>query len=339
MLMIAGIPNFQETSNPSLNDVLSTMRSKHFVPGYLDRSTRHLIFGTKHRQSLLDNPQTVTIGDEEVPLVWMNRETEIPNRTKLLKEAVDLMEQGEKKDWQNLRPLLTGLGHFNVVPKPEMMERIVRRAVNAGQVGVVLGCLDQSKATGMTLKHDGVLTTVVRGVREQAQRAGWSEDACKTALGHARKLALLLESEEHGTGRRLREKDPRQRPEVIGVFLELAAVNAYLHNNKQDAGDTVRVYTSRLLSIIGPQTQPQSFAPPVSGPANEMLDGVPLWHGLQLAEKMLGERCPNKQQVSKIVADYGAGLKNLAESIDAKQPKEGSYGAQAVRVWKDCIRD
>ncbi|KAM0723368.1 hypothetical protein Q7P37_000354 [Cladosporium fusiforme] len=336
-----GIPTFQETSNSELNDVLASLRSKHFVPGYLDSHQRHLIFGTKNRQYLRDNPQTVEIGDEEIPLTWMYRTTEIPKRQTLIRQALNLMEQSgsDRKAWSNLPGMLVGLTHCGCTPDFKTMEMIVRKAVNAGRVDVILQCLEQSRFTGMTLKRKEVLRNVVWGLHSQAQRDDWSESALRKGLAEARQLSLMLEAEEHGSGKVLARDDPRQRPEIIGVFLELAAANAYKFHDKQDKGGVVSAYVSRLLSCIGEKSQPKSFAPPTVGPVYEMLHGVPIWHGLKLAIQVLGNKTPMAAQANQIVADYEAGLTNLAQAIEAQAPKEGSYGAQALKAWRDCIRE
>lgn len=332
-----GIPHLS-SDQPELNDILSTMRTKHFVPGYLDRPTQRLIFAQKNRQTLLDNPQSVEIGGEEFPLVWMDRHHDIPNRTKLLKQALSLMES--KEDWANLPGILVALKHMKSVPREWFMEYIVRKVIDAGRLPVLVRCLQQSEHTGVTLKRKEVLRYVIFGLHDHAARGGWSAESVKEALGLARNVSNMLESEAHGTGERMLHKDPRRRPEVIGVFLELAAVNAQLHQNGEDRGDAVKAYTSRLLSCMDESSrQPSGLQPPASGPAWEMLEGAPIWHGLALAQKVLGSKMENAQEVGKIAADYEAGLENLCKSIEAQKPKEGSYGAQAVRVWRECTRE
>lgn len=271
----------------------------------------------------------------------MDRRTEIPKRQKLINQALHLMEQsgGERKVWSNLPSILVGLTHCGFTPDYRTMEMMVRKAVNAGRLDVVIQCLEQSRFTGMTLKREEVLRNVVWGLHSQAQRDGWSEGALRKGLAEARQLSLMLEAEEHGSGRILARDDPRQRPEIIGVFLELAAVNAYKFQEKQDKGGVVSAYVSRLISCIGEKSQPQSFAPPANGPVYEMLHGVPIWHGLKLAVQILGKNTPMSAQANQIVSDYEVGLSNLAKAIEAQAPKEGSYGAQALNVWRDCIRE
>lgn len=299
-----------------------------------------MIFGTKNRKQLEDNPQTVQIGEEEIELKWMDRHTEIPNRKVLIRQALSLMEQsGERKAWSNLPAMLVGLTHIGAKIDEKMMDMIVRRAVSADRLDIIIQCLEQSRFTGMTLKREEILRNVVWGLHSHAQNADWSEGAVRKSLAEARQLALMLEAEEHGSGKVLVRDDPRQRPEVIGVFLELAAVNAYKHHDKTDQGGVLTAYATRLLSCIGEKAQPQSFAPPAHGPVYEMLHGVPIWHGLSLAQKVLGDKMPMAEKAKQVVADYEAGLSNLAQTIEAQAPKENTYGAQALKVWKNCIRD
>lgn len=70
----------------------------------------------------------------------------------------------------------------------------------------------------------------------------------------------------HGTSKVLARDYPRRRPEVIGVFLELAAVNAYKHQDKTDKGGVLAAYTTRLLSCIGEKARPMFFAPMITRP-------------------------------------------------------------------------
>ena len=70
-----------------------------------------------------------------------------------------------------------------------------------------------------------------------------------------------------------------------------------------------------------------------------MLHGVPIWHSLRLARKILGDDMPQKQIADKVVNDYEAGLTILAQAIEAQAPKPKSYGQQALDAWRECIRD
>lgn len=70
-----------------------------------------------------------------------------------------------------------------------------------------------------------------------------------------------------------------------------------------------------------------------------MLHGIPIWHGLSLAEKILGKEMPQAQLARKVRQDYEAGLTILAQAIEAQGPAAGGYGAQALEAWRECIRE
>ncbi|TKA78137.1 hypothetical protein B0A55_02730 [Friedmanniomyces simplex] len=207
------------------------------------------------------------------------------------------------------------------------MGRVVRKASNAGRLGSIIQCLQQVEHTGLTLKDDVVLSNVVWALHDLAQRDAWSAEATEKATKWANVVSMLLETGEHGGGKTTRVGDARRRPEVIGLFLELAAVQAYKHQGGKDVDGKVKMYTERLLACIGDQAQPPSHAPATSGPQVEMLNGVPIYHGLLLAEKVLGPDLPRPAQARRIREDYEAGLTILAQAIEAQEPKEGSYGA------------
>ena len=61
---------------------------------------------------------------------------------------------------------------------------------------------------------------------------------------------MQLEDTEHGTGKFVHSGDPRRRPEVLSVFLELAAVYAYKYQGAKDLDGKVKAYAERLLSNI-----------------------------------------------------------------------------------------
>lgn len=310
------------------------MRAKHFIPAYLQPSERKLIFRDKNKQLLADNPQTATIDDEEVPLVWLDRRHEIPARRELTEQAITLMSKGSPKDWQNLPNLLIGIKHCRGRKEihPGVLEYSVRKAVAAGQLSILFRCLQQSRATGLSLKNQPNLTRMlVAGVHATASTASWSEEATSRALAEARQLSLLLETDAHGPGRTMKRDDPRRNPNIIGVFLSLAAAHAHLHSTPASAGtdkETVKAYVVRLLSTIGDQTQPRSWAPPKNGPVWEMLEGAPILHGLALAQRVLGAEGlagDEARAAARIVEDYEAGLDNLAKALEAGEVKKGSH--------------
>ncbi|KAI6794412.1 hypothetical protein KC363_g9228 [Hortaea werneckii] len=361
-----GIPNFSETSNDDLNNVLASMRSTHFIPGYLPKQERRMILGRKYRQQLQDNPVTVNVVDEEVNLEWLDREKDIPNRTDLFHRAIDLM--ASTNNWTNLPSLLTGLKHSGAKLDEKALGKTVRKAASAGRIGIIIQCLQQSSNTGLTLQHEEVLQNVLWALHSHPQLTNWQdEEALLHSLKAANQIALLLETPEHNPyikttkNHILRPHDPRRRPEVLACFLELAAVYSWRFQAGKDTDGKVMTYTSRLLSILSsshPEARqlPGSLTPRKSGPQREMLMGIPLWQGLSLAEKILaggGSREGGKkgsgaasslsaeqfEMMTQVREDYESGLRLLAEALQAEKPREGSYADQALRWWRDCVRD
>ena len=103
--------------------------------------------------------------------------------------------------------------------------------------------------------------------------------------------------------------------------------------------DSPHTFFGPLLTALLTILQPQSHAPAPIGPQYEMLHGIPIWHGLMLAGKILGDDMPQRQTAEKVIRDYEAGLTILAQAIEAEEPRPASYGAQALDAWRDCIRD
>lgn len=317
------------------------MRKFYFVPGYVEKRQRKMIFGHKHKQLLQDNPQIVEIGRERIRLESLDRGRNLPNRTKLVRQALRLMEQGQASDWSNLVSLLAGLKHLKATPDAQLMDTIIRKALLSRQMPVVFQCLYKSDQTGVTLKRDEVLRQIIWDLHRRPQLASWQEGATASALKHSRVVADLLETEEHGPGRHVAVNDPRQRPEVLGAYLELAAVYAYKHGEAKDGDGRVKASADRLLSCIEAKPEilkPRRWTPPEVGPVEEALDSVPIWHGLRLAQSILGRDMPHAQLAERIASEFESGLQRLIDSIAEKQPEKGTYGDQAISMWETCIR-
>jgi hypothetical protein len=218
----------------------------------LSNPERKLIFGLRNRQLLEENPQSVTLGDEEIDLQWIDQRTEIPNRVKLLKKAMRLMRDGEKADWNNLPALLIGLRQVKKTPNPRQLAKLVRLAANAGRFGIILQCLHRAPQTGMTMKHEEILQAVMWAVRALGRGSvgGWEKEGLEKAIKDADEVATCLEDEDHGTGRFITPNDPRTRPEVLGVFLELSAVHAVKYQDGKDESGRVKAFAERLLGRI-----------------------------------------------------------------------------------------
>lgn len=245
------IPQFADTSNAELDNVLASMRDKHFIPAALTKAQRHLIFGDSKREELTKYPQIIEIAGEKIELKWIDRRTEIPNRTRLFQRVLKLMaEDGSPEAWRNLMPLLVGLRRSRVEVSAMEMERLLRLATKSGNFHEVIVCLRRGDETGMTLQRPEVFEGVLLALRSIGQADGWSQESLERALKASRDVAQLLEMDTHGGGIQMKPDDRRKDPRVIGAYLELSAVFAERYQNGKDLDGRVRAYADRLLYNI-----------------------------------------------------------------------------------------
>ncbi|KXT03486.1 hypothetical protein AC578_1545 [Pseudocercospora eumusae] len=351
------LPSFIETPNEELNNILATLRTKHFLPKYLHKSERRLIESPKNKQYLEENPQTTQIGGEEIELEWIDvakRPSEVP----LCKKAFQIIFNSKDNSWENLPRLLRAIAETNPkgkgttpLTRPEL-ERIVRKAVEQSKLSVVLRCLQPNAGTGISLKGPRLVEALIVGVRQTALRSNWEENHVAIALERFQELMSLFEREEHGGGKYLRPGDARRRPEVLGTLLELAAVYTYKHGGGEDTNGVVKTYADRLLSIL--EADPQRYNADEfitikggTGYENHQLRymsfmlSVPIYHGLLLAEKVLGDSLPRSGSAKMIISQYQTRLESLASTIESRKNsyERHAYEVEALEAWNKCIRD
>lgn len=348
----ATLPTFAETSSPELDDVLLQLRTKHFIPAYLNKRQRHLIFGDKFKQELENNPAYATLGEEEIPLIHIDRRKDIPARKPLVLQALRLIEEND--EWRQLPSILEGLHKARPQPDLALQEKILRKLQLADQFPVILRSLRRSHATGLTLKNDAVLNQVLNALRETASLENWEQTRLEKALKQADELAELLESADHGSGRKLSPNDPRTRPAVIGLFLELHAVYAQQYQAGQDVSGKVKAYATRFMATFNESNQvrplnssltsqtntskPAETDLPAVGPPIEFLSKMSIYHGLSLASRILGSDMPDAARANQIVQQYEQRLSTLAEALSARNPEPNSFAASSLKAWDACVR-
>ncbi|EME82264.1 uncharacterized protein MYCFIDRAFT_60507 [Pseudocercospora fijiensis CIRAD86] len=348
------LPSFIETSNEELNNVLATLRTKHFIPKYLSKPERKLIQSPNNKQYLEENPQTAQIGEEEIELEWIDV-AERPSAVSLCREALRLIVDSEGNSWENLPRLLRAMaeprrrGKGTTPLKSTDLERIVRKAVNQHKLPVIFRCLQPNAATGMSVMDRRLLRALIVGVRRTALRSNWEKNHVAVALERFQEIMSLLESEG---GKYMRPGDPRKKPEMLGALLELAAVYAYKHGGGEDTNGVVKTYADRLLSIL--ETNPlkynaDTFITIKDGTGYDQnhdlrywsfMLSVPIYHGLLLAEKVLGNSLPRSDTAKIIISQYEARLESLASEIELRKNsyKRNAYEVEALEAWNQCIR-
>jgi hypothetical protein len=329
MLMIAGaVPAFNDTSNPELQDLLTSFRKTVFLPAHLSRSHQDLIYGTKHKKSLEDEPVNVEIAGEQFRLEHIDRVNDLPATISGLYEAVSLMQ--DKKDWDSLPVLLEGLQNANRKLKDQnkVFEKLVRIAGTAGRQDVILECIRRVSKTGFELKDITVVREIMWWTQYQALSKDWSAKKTSKALGMAEQISDLLENEKHSGGKLQGQLDPRSRPEVIGVLLELAAVQASISGDKQDV-EKVNSYAKRLLVTMGKEFSIRdgfSSTEPEKHSANKALRfASPILYGVRKASEVLEPGSEVVQLLNKQIAPL-AELAAVDRELVAREFKDQSLG-------------
>ena len=101
------------------------------------------------------------------------------------------------------------------------------------------------------MKKEAVLDAVILALRDLGATDGWGDrEKLEQALKDGNEISMRLEDEEHGSKRVLTENDPRRRPEVLSVFLELVAVYSWKYQDGKDEDGRVRAFADRLLCNI-----------------------------------------------------------------------------------------
>lgn len=246
----AAIPKFTPTSSPELDTLLETIRSKVFVPSYLNKSQLKLVRSDKAKTQLENDPVYATFGEEEIRLTHLDVTTEQPKRKALL-DFKDMAK--ESKDWANLPALLEGWHHAHPKMRLASLPTIVRQANEAGQLQTIIQCLWQVDKNGFSLAEFRLRDSIIHSIRLNAMKSGWG-NITNTSFKQIQTVLELMEKPEHCGSRTVSNSDPRAEPFGIGVALELAARRANNEFGGKDEEGFVATYFNRLVAALGQQT-------------------------------------------------------------------------------------
>ena len=236
-----------------------------------------------------------------------------------LNRAMDLMK--EPRDWDNIPSLLKGFKDAKRAMYPKNHARITRKACMAGRHDIIIECARRVDDTGFRLAALDVVTELMWQLQDKAFKSNWSSKETKQALKWAEMVSDLLEDPRHSGSRVVKTNiDPRTRPEVIGVMLQLAAVWATRFSDGVDMDQKVARYAARLLGSkvnVGLDTLQTDEGDPVHYINLYLTHMVPVLHGMKLAQSILGgslmaleERTVELEEA--IVAQRQAMLSHLA---------------------------
>ena len=277
------LPTFTSASSPELYEKLNRHREELFIPFFLSIQQRKLMAKKRHAQRLEEEPVTVTIGQDNEQFTLRHMDPQKRPKSSEIPQIISLMKT--KEDWDNLIPFLAGLRLSRRELKPQRWQWLIRKAGEADRLGLILECAKQAKRTGLHLKDIDIVQTVFFQLHSAAKRAQFRNPVLSKVLGFAKQFVELMETPEHVVHDG--QLDPKRRPFVIGVLLELSAARVM---NEQDGNDKMGEalsYAHRLcatweLGDYTTSTENWVFADRL------LRENIPVANALQLATQMTG---------------------------------------------------
>ncbi|KAF2455451.1 hypothetical protein BDY21DRAFT_66045 [Lineolata rhizophorae] len=322
---------FHESSSPELASLLSSLRSRVVLPRLLNAEQRHAVFSAKHRSRLQHEDFVVALGppgrEQDVRLEPLRAAVDVPPRWASLRAALRLARTDD--DWANVFLCAEALEAAGVPLRLYQREVLLRKACEAGRVGLAVGAFRRVGRSGFSLREAPLRAYVFAMVRRHAEAAGWEEEDTRRALGWCEALAEMLEDERHcGGSTSVGLRDPRAEPAVIAPLVELAGVRAERHLGGKDQEGKVATYALRLVHAMKQREKAEiellptlKKDPEVSRTASMferswyLAQGLPLWHALDLSLRILGDDMPMrkdavrwKDEVHKLLAEVREGI-------------------------------
>jgi hypothetical protein len=245
------LPTFSETAELKLDAILRELRNKVLLLGNLNQRQRKLVTHKSKKEYLENEDVRVNIGDADVRLQHIDLMKDMPSLRHSINEVLRLSVQ--HNEWYNWPKLLAGLHHAKVKLEPDWEAKFVRKALEAGQLPMVLRCLQDVKNTGLTLRNEEVRWRVMQDIRSTAVLTEWDEEVTRKCLYRAQDFNVNMDREEHCGGHATTLDDPRAEPIFMAVPLELACMLSIKYGDGKDEDETVRKYTARLLAALDQQ--------------------------------------------------------------------------------------
>ena len=207
-----------------------------------------------------------------------------------------------------------------------MISKLLRRASDAGQVGLVLELFRRTATTGLKLDNLETALELMLCCLRRAVKGEWTERETEKALKHAESALFIMQEPSHVDNP---AKSMAAKPQIVGVALALAAIRAVKFKNGADEDGKVNLHAKRFLEQF-----PRGFMDRIASkgfdrrkwwPCNDFLvTWVPSWVGVRLALQMVKEQ-EIKEQLNDV---HDSQLEPLVlqakEAVDgAPKPDEG----------------
>jgi len=241
----------------------------------------------------------------------------------------------ETGDWRNLPGWLEGLKTARRSIKGWQMEKMVRRAVEGGRMGVVHECLRRVEGTGLGLWDLRVAREVVWGAVAKARQSGWSQEGVERGVKFAEDVWDLMFDPRHA-GKMVGREDAKKRLEIIGVMVQMHAAKAVLFGEGMDEGGKVERYTELMLGRWD-KTELEVDEEDWNDANYKLLMWAPVWHGMTLAQKVLDPSKPLAKILRiKLTQDLQPQIVRAQAVLSAHAPEEGKR--RGLKMYEELIQ-
>ena len=156
----------------------------------------------------------------------------------------------------------------------------------------------------------------------KAQKESWGKESVEEGARFARQVWDLLWDERHRVVRPAK-MDPKMRPEIVGILVEMLAARAVKVGEGKDEGGEVRKYVERLLGLWKYAELEVDEADWNDANA-KMLMWAPVWHGMELARQVLGQESQlGKELGERVDKDLEPFLNKARTIVAANAPENG----------------
>ncbi|CZS89456.1 uncharacterized protein RCO7_08985 [Rhynchosporium graminicola] len=339
------VPKFTEVSSTELQDLLTKVRERVFLPAHLSQEQRDLIFNPRKIQNLEGESAKATIAGEDFILKPLDITKNVPGRASSLRRAILLMT--ETRDWNNLPNLLQGLKTvgFDIKKKnkryrnSDSAEYVVHQAGKSGQQAILLECLRRADETGLTLDNQFLVMQVFFWMQQKAMRSDWDAGSTKTALLWAELIKDLMQDPKHQLP--VGSKPLHNLHEVNGILLELAAVRAVKHLDGKDVDGKVEKHARKLLE--SPRDLEARREPDTDDDKRQNIflnfwlsNNAMVAHGIKLAQTVLGPSSELSAGLKQMHGSLEPLLSKAREELSATLSKRGEVKT-GVRIHDELL--
>jgi hypothetical protein len=324
---------FEPSSSPELDSLISTLEKTIFIPNEFPRKQRDMIYKTTRHKELKENPLIIEKWEEDIevePVLPHDR----PRVRRVLLDALKLMKVPE--DFQNVPKILEGLTRAGRRYGPSLNTKIVRTFNEKELQKLTISCARAYKQTGFMLGDPEIAEEAMLGAHLVAQQGKWTKDSVELAFKNAVEIAQMLDATEtvsqvqihRGHSRvfhsgYIENGSPSARPHIIGVLLELSAIQAVKFNHGiNDTDNQVQNYAAKFDTSWTNNKYQWERSEISAGQAahhhsQTLTRWLPAWKGIQVALKVKNLDAGLKQKLKEHLAILDQKMKTARESLVA----------------------